>query len=217
MEFYSQAGEDKYLFDSLFSNWKGPLTYLEVGALDGVRYSNTKFFHDTLGWKGVLIEPHPVLFKALEANRPNDQLFNDLVSSTTTELEYQYFEQPNLAAVSGITETLTDQNLARFFRSDEDWLRKAAAAGLKTRMMTPVTLDSIISESSISEFGFMSIDVEGHELSLLQSFSFQQRVGAFLVESGPDNSAIGDLLAANGYSFSCNVAHNRLFVSAELN
>jgi hypothetical protein len=34
-------------------------TFVELGALDGVLFSNTKFYEDTLGWTGVLIEAQP--------------------------------------------------------------------------------------------------------------------------------------------------------------
>ena len=42
--------------------------FLEVGANDGVLFSNTLELED-LGWDGILIEPSLVAFKALEARR----------------------------------------------------------------------------------------------------------------------------------------------------
>ena len=81
--YYSQCGEDAFLNNNFFKNRKNG-TYIELGALDGVLYSNTKFFQDTLNWSGVLIEPHPHKFKLLEKNRPNNFLFNHLVSCHET-------------------------------------------------------------------------------------------------------------------------------------
>ena len=63
--YYSQCQEDVFLNSNIFKNKKKG-TYIELGALDGVLYSNTKFFEDVLGWKGILIEPHPEKFKYLK-------------------------------------------------------------------------------------------------------------------------------------------------------
>jgi len=58
--FYSQSQEDLGLFLKLFHK---PLrcggTMLEMGALDGVLYSNSKFFEDALGWRTILLEANP--------------------------------------------------------------------------------------------------------------------------------------------------------------
>ena len=45
-----------------------------MGALDGIKYSNTKFFEELLNWTGILIEPNPVMFNKLIKNRPNNYL-----------------------------------------------------------------------------------------------------------------------------------------------
>jgi hypothetical protein len=71
MTYYSQCSEDKFLNDNFFKNKKTG-TYIELGAVDGIFQSNTKFFEDTLGWTGILIEPEPDKFKELTQNRPNN-------------------------------------------------------------------------------------------------------------------------------------------------
>ena len=50
-KYYSQCNEDIYLNEKIFKNKKKG-TYIELGALDGILYSNTKFFEDTLNWTG---------------------------------------------------------------------------------------------------------------------------------------------------------------------
>ena len=45
---YSQCNEDIFLNHNFFKNKRNGV-YIELGALDGVLYSNTKFFEDTLG------------------------------------------------------------------------------------------------------------------------------------------------------------------------
>ena len=67
MKFYSQYGQDKWLYEKYFKNKKNGV-FLEIGADDGIDKSNTKFFED-IGWYGMCIEPSPKRFKLLENNR----------------------------------------------------------------------------------------------------------------------------------------------------
>ena len=68
--YYSQCGEDKFLNENFFKG-KTNGVYIEMGAVDGLFQSNTKFFEDQLNWTGILIEPQPNSFKKLQMNRPN--------------------------------------------------------------------------------------------------------------------------------------------------
>ena len=47
----SQDGEDRYLVDTYFKGLCGG-TYLELGALDGVKFSNSHLFEFGFGWSG---------------------------------------------------------------------------------------------------------------------------------------------------------------------
>ena len=45
-------------------------TFLELGALDGKLYSNTKLLEEERGWRGVLVEPNKEEFDKIPMNRP---------------------------------------------------------------------------------------------------------------------------------------------------
>ena len=55
----SQNQEDIALFVTFFCGHTKPGTVVEIGALDGHLFSNSLFFEEYLGWKGVLIEGAP--------------------------------------------------------------------------------------------------------------------------------------------------------------
>lgn len=57
MNFNSQCGEDKYLFDNGYLS--APGFYIDLGSADGTINSNTKIL-DLLGWVGICVEPNPV-------------------------------------------------------------------------------------------------------------------------------------------------------------
>lgn len=44
--------------------------FIEAGANDGVKQSNTLYFEKYKGWRGILIEPIPNLAKKCRINRP---------------------------------------------------------------------------------------------------------------------------------------------------
>ena len=48
----------------LFKNKKNGF-FIEAGAYDGEKYSNTLLFETTLNWNGILIEPNPKYFEDL--------------------------------------------------------------------------------------------------------------------------------------------------------
>jgi hypothetical protein len=54
--------------------------FLEVGANDGYKQSNTYYFERMKNWKGILIEPIPELFESCKKLRKKSQVFNYICS-----------------------------------------------------------------------------------------------------------------------------------------
>ena len=69
MNFYSQLKQDKYLYDNFFNSKKNNGFFLEIGADDGIRFSNSYFFEKHLNWDGICIEASPTRYKELVNNR----------------------------------------------------------------------------------------------------------------------------------------------------
>lgn len=71
--YYSQFHEDEVLHRWIFNNEsenQNPGIFVEIGAQDGVSWSNTLFFERMFDWRGVLIEAQPDNAKKLiTANR----------------------------------------------------------------------------------------------------------------------------------------------------
>ena len=70
----SAHAEDVTIYDAFFSSSEfrgGNRTYMEIGAHDGVRESNSRFFDVCLGWNGLLVEPHPKNYERTVQLRPN--------------------------------------------------------------------------------------------------------------------------------------------------
>ena len=94
--FSGQGGEDHYVFQRYFSfEGQEPIlrngTYVELGALDGTTFSNTRFFEDNLGWGGLLIEPSPRNFARLNVSRNSrrNTLVNNAVCAESGTIEWR--------------------------------------------------------------------------------------------------------------------------------
>jgi FkbM family methyltransferase len=209
--YYSQCEEDCFLNTNLFKNKKNGI-YIELGALDGILYSNTKFFEDTLNWKGILIEPHPDKFKQLQINRPNNYLFNDLVSCYSEPLKFRYFIN-SCAAVSGVENTLSQFHFDTFFENNNEWYKTIEQDSV---YITPTTLTNIIKSTNITHIDLMSLDVEGHEYEVLQSWDFSIPIDIILIETlgvQPDKDELcRQILIKNSYKFLYKYKHNEIFI-----
>ncbi len=213
--YYSQCQEDQFLNEYIFKN-KTNGKYIELGALDGVLFSNTKFFEDTLGWSGILIEPHPTKFKELQKNRPNNYLFEDLISCHKTPQKFRYFEDVH-SAVSGIENTLPQSHFDEWFESKDNFLKTLPQS---SQIIIPKTLTEVINSTGIKQFDFLSLDVEGHEYEVLQSFDFSVKIDVILLEtlgSQPEKEKLcRNLLLERNYVFMQKHRHNEIYVLPEI-
>jgi hypothetical protein len=104
MKYYSQQEEDRIIFEEIYLNaphMNG--IFIELGAMNGVTYSNTKFFQDEFGWSGVLIEPVKPLYDELVKNRIDSDCFNYAISEIDGEVEFL-----GNYSTAGMLRTMTD-------------------------------------------------------------------------------------------------------------
>jgi len=211
--FYSQCNEDKIIYEKYIKDIHidNPI-YLEMGAMDGLYTSNTLFFEKELNWTGILIEPHPINFSNLLVNRPNNKLFNCLVSNNSDEIEYIYYDIINLSGISGVKNTLTKNNIDIFYTKNNPWISSMIDNNQYTIMMKPRTLTDIIHESKVSKIDFFSLDVEGHELNVIKSFDWSIPVNIFLIENNTDTNTINQIMISKDYKIVEIIGPNTLYI-----
>ena len=205
--YYSQCGEDEFLNNNYFKNKRDGI-YIELGALDGILYSNTKFFEDNLNWRGILIEPHPYKFNNLLVNRPNNYLFNNLVSCFNKEVNFRFFKD-NYSGVSGIEETLPKEHFTNFFNLINEPQEKI--------LIKPKSLTEIVKSTDVKHIDLLSLDVEGHEYEVLLSWDFSIPIDIILIETLGGSQIekeekCREILLNNGYKFDVKFKHNEIFV-----
>lgn len=206
---FSQEFEDMFLNKYIFKNKKNGV-YIELGALDGVIFSNTKFYETFLDWTGVLIEPHPIQYKKLVENRPNNYLFNELISCKKEPLTFKYFEEYH-STLSGVESTLPRSHNTSYFDND---IYKDLIQGTIT--LKPKTLTEIIKSTPFKRFDLLSLDVEGHEYEVLSSWDFSIPIDVILIETLPDNEyknfLCNEILLKNNYHLFAKIGKNEVYL-----
>lgn len=206
----SEWGEDLLLLE-LFG-WSPRGFYIEIGAYDGRRYAVTNTF-EQLGWEGLLIEPVPELCRRAQANRPRARVVNAAVSvrgsSGTTSMTHILPRRDGAADASSHLQS-----------SSGHLMTKRPPAGATQTIEVPLTtIDDLLDDPDHPHPGtidLISIDVEGHELDLLDGFDLKRfSPRAILIEDHAmtDDSPIARHLRANGYTHAAWFAWNRLFIS----
>jgi len=184
--------------------------------MDGVQFSNTKFFEDYLGWTDILVEPHPFNFNLLKENRPKNKLFNCIISDNNgDEVKFIYYNTSILSAVSGVLSTLPKNNIKNYFDNDDKWQENLRQQYLVTEMIKTAPLSLIIKSSGFDHIDLFSLDVEGHELNVLNSYNWSIPINMFLIENGINTPLIKKIMLDKGYTFMQNVGPNSFFIHNE--
>ncbi len=191
---------------SRFSEVRGGM-FLEAGANDGVRQSNTAYLERYANWTGILVEPIPHRFVDCLRNRPSAIVehcalvsresgdsfvslqFNDLMSAVSRQLD-----SPS-QGLTGSGLRLTGQ-----------------------KFLAPArTLDSVLKAHGDPVVDLFSLDVEGFELQVLKGLTLEERhIRTMLIECW-DFPAVRDYLASFGYRHEAHVFGNdHFFVADEL-
>ena len=194
--FKSQSGEDKLLLTWFNGLCNG--TYIEMGALNGIQYSNSYFFHKELGWKGVLVELTPKDFESLKRNRPNDVTVHAAVCDKRQTVHYVTGARVG-GAIDGIWEFM-----APSFR--EKWWKGVTLDSDQVTAIECIPMKEVLEQSGYQYFDFYSLDVEGAEYEVLQSVDFDRfGFGIMMVEADKHNPiknlALRMFIQSKGYTF----------------
>jgi FkbM family methyltransferase len=200
----SQIGQDKFI-DEYFDKKEG-LTFLDIGAHDGVSISNTFFLEKERKWKGICVEAQPSEFQKLKSNR-NCTCVNVAVSDYNGETDFIYVEgYANM--LSGISD---DYNLSHMQRIRNE---VSTYGGAINTIKVPVrTLQSILDEHNTHKIDFCSIDTEGSEFNIIKSIDFDKtEIKVFIIENNYGEKTIEEFLVEKGYYLYKKIEWDDVFV-----
>jgi hypothetical protein len=182
IEWFSQVRQDEVV--SLLLKRKRHGYFIDLAANDAVKISNTFALEKYHGWNGLCIEPNPMYWGGL-SYRKCDVVAAVIGASNMEQVQFKY---PNRAGPQGgiVGAQFDNKNPSKF---NEDHLRYTVTLlDIFERFGTPKVID------------YLSLDVEGAEEFIMQSFPFSQyRFNVLTVERPSD--ALKSLLETNGYVF----------------
>lgn len=181
--------------------------FVEFGATDGIKNSNTFYLEKSLGWTGILAEPNPMWHAELTRNRE-------------ASIEIKCVSSRSGDKVSFITTNDTDPELSGIDTfSNANHVADMRRSGQRIDLET-ISLDDLLDKyQAPATIDYLSIDTEGSELDIISSYSFGRRFRTISIENNPQNEKeIDRLLAAQGYVrvFSQFSQWDSWYVAAEL-
>jgi FkbM family methyltransferase len=189
IRFYSQQDEDKYIIQYLLKNKINDGTYLEIGACNGLLYSNTKTLEDFFNFSGILIEPQPRFFNDIKKHRSIKK--NELYNCAVTDNDSATISFIGNNAEAGVTNDIN---------TNPNKLKQLKPYNVPNKKMK-----DILHNSKFNYIDFMIIDVEGSELSLLKSIDFSFPIFCIIIEAHSwqqeKNRKFGDFLKKNGFTY----------------
>lgn len=202
MKFYSQVSQDRFLFERYFFGKRNGI-FVDIGAYDGEKFSNSLFFEQSMGWRGLCVEPQPVPFSKLVATR-TAQCEQVCVSDFEGEADF-------VESKAGIDETMLS-GLARDFDPRHVERLKKFSTESVVKKMRVVRLATLLEKYGLYDIDYCSIDVEGAELSIISELDLDKfRISVFTIENNYDDDRITKLMNAKGYDFVTKLEQDYVF------
>jgi FkbM family methyltransferase len=214
----SQIGQDKILDQEIFRG-KTNGVFVEVGALDGYGASNTWFFEKERNWSGLLIEPNPIEFNKMENNqRPLSYKENCAISDVEMDINFLSIGGP-CNVLSGIVEFYNPQHMNRIDRELDMYKSYPEGHELHSTRevikMKAVKLQTLFDKYKMTDIDFISIDVEGAELKVLESIDFDKvNINCFLIENNYGLQKETEFLTSKGYTLHSNIQWDSVFIKS---
>jgi FkbM family methyltransferase len=153
--------------------------FIEAGANDGIRQSNTYFLEKRRSWTGLLVEPVPRLAMKCSKNRPKSVVSQVVLvppEKSGTSIKIIDLDLMTLVAdqEKGLIDTSKHVQLAE------------AVQGITATEITVrgITLSELLDQQGSPKIDLFSLDVEGFEVDVLQGLDLSRhRPELILVET----------------------------------
>ncbi len=190
----SQYGECEILHAHFME--KPPGYFIDIGAADGIRYSNTLNLIKS-NWSGILVEPCHHFLKTLESNyfeHDKVNIFPGAVSNYDGTSKFHVWEKGEDSQIStivkeqyeGIKKSEWFSRMGKF--TDEYWVDVLKPTSLFKKFNVPKYIE------------FIDLDAEGSEMHILEAWPWDDyEVELFCIEFSMGKDVVNDFMSKKGY------------------
>jgi hypothetical protein len=162
--FYSQLCEDLFIFKNFINKKVNDGIFVELGAIDGIKYSNSKFFEDYLGFTGILIEP-TIQYNNLIINRPQCKNYNYAIYNKEENVKF-IGQDATAGILNNVPEFMYNMHLR----------------GHPIYDVRGIPIKNILNKENIKYIDIFFIDVEGGEKIVLETMDWTIPVYLIVIE-----------------------------------
>jgi FkbM family methyltransferase len=180
---YAQNREDIFLFALIGHVEKG--VYIDIGAHHPTFHSVTKLFYDR-GWTGLNVEANPLLIDNFTEFRPKDT--NIAVGISNRDGQMTFREYPGALGLSSVHEGVKA-------------IHEATHLAYRDLTIEVATLAKVFTEHQVSRIDFLKIDVEGHEVEVLEGNDWVRWRPSVILAEAIASAEITKFLSGVGYKF----------------
>lgn len=204
----SQYKQDQFLDKVIFRKKKNGF-FIDIGAHDGVSFSNTYFFEKKRNWNGVCIEPNPKVYKKLIKTR-NSYNYNVCIGNKNDDVEFTQITGYS-EMLSGVTSKYDKEHKKRI--TDEIKQNGGDINVIKSKMIILDTIEELKNQL----IDFVSIDTEGNELEILKSINFKKNnIKCIVVENNYQKIELKEHLSNNGFVCIYTLHTDQIFLKKEI-
>jgi len=154
----SQFGEEKFILSFFDKEYKG--RFVDIGCFHPTRHNNTYTMYKS-GWHGINIDLNPLAIELFNFARVRDININAAISDQEETKKLYFVDELN-------TQNTLEANHLSFLKNHHNLKEEEIShQEIKTQK-----LDKILDRYNFNDIDFMNIDVEGHELNILNSINF---------------------------------------------
>eukprot|EP00747_Dinoflagellata_sp_TGD_P162119 gnl/TRDRNA2_/TRDRNA2_179357_c0_seq1.p1 gnl/TRDRNA2_/TRDRNA2_179357_c0~~gnl/TRDRNA2_/TRDRNA2_179357_c0_seq1.p1 ORF type:complete len:302 (+),score=55.40 gnl/TRDRNA2_/TRDRNA2_179357_c0_seq1:94-999(+) len=190
-ETFSQFRQDLKLWPLLQGIEAG--FFVESGAFDGEKNSNSLLLERDRGWKGLLVEPLPENIAELKRKHRHAHVFAGALSNDGVAKIATFNPESKEASLDPV-------NGAEYGHLGSDPAKPDSSEALNVVCIPLVALLEHLGRSTVD---FWSLDIEGSEGPVLAAFDFDKiEVGTLLIEankSDENNRQIAEVMEQNGF------------------
>lgn len=206
MTYYSQWKQDEYIFNNFFKDKKKPGFFLEIGADDGIRFSNCKFFEETLNWNGIAIEARKDAYDKLITNRKCNCI-HAILSDVEENTNFLNIKGYGLG-LSGLINKYDPKHINRINQE----IKNPNNKGHEIINVQTEKLNNLLDKYNIKNIDFLSIDTEGSELAILKTIDFKKyNIDVITIEDNYQAKELMEFFINRNYSFVKQIECDKIF------